>query len=119
MVPDENGEARDTLTNTTVLITGGAGFIGRHLCEALLSRGYEVRILDALIEQVHNGQVTLRSDAELIVGDVRDETMADRALRGVDAVVHLAAEVGVGQSMYEMADYTNVNSRGTGCCWKR
>ena len=99
--------------STTVLVTGGAGFIGQHLCEALLNSGYEVRILDALIEQVHNGRAPVRSDAELIVGDVRDEVVIDRALRGVDAVVHLAAEVGVGQSMYEIDRYVSVNDRGT------
>ncbi|MDB5467462.1 MAG: Nucleoside-diphosphate-sugar epimerase [Phenylobacterium sp.] len=100
----------------TVLITGGAGFIGRHLAQALLDRGDQVRILDSLIEQVHPTReppAELASDVELIVGDVRDEAAVLRALKGVDKVVHLAAEVGVGQSMYAVDRYTSVNDYGT------
>jgi dTDP-L-rhamnose 4-epimerase len=100
----------------SVLITGGAGFIGSHLADELLAHGYSVRVLDNLIAQVH-GQ-TRRPDyldphVELHEGDVRDPEAVARALDGVDAVVHLAARVGVGQSMYAPADYTDVNSRGT------
>ena len=61
----------------TVLITGGAGFIGRHVAEALLARGHRVRVLDALIEQVHQGRgrpAELPADAELVIGDIRDES---------------------------------------------
>jgi dTDP-L-rhamnose 4-epimerase len=100
----------------TVLITGGAGFIGRHLAQALLDRGDQVRVLDSLIEQVHPTRerpAELASDVELIVGDVRDEAAVLRGLKGVDKVVHLAAEVGVGQSMYAVDRYTSVNDYGT------
>lgn len=105
-----------------VLITGGAGFIGRHLTRALLARGYEVRVLDSLIEQVHgplSDLPDLHSDAELLRGDVRDETIVARALRGVDSVVHLAAEVGVGQSMYAVDRYVSVNDLGTATLFQR
>jgi dTDP-L-rhamnose 4-epimerase len=87
-----------------VLITGGAGFIGSHLADELLARGHAVRALDALVPQVHGGASPdyLSRDVELVRGDVRDGRLVRRALRGVDAVVHLAARVGVGQSMYEL-----------------
>src|SRR3978361_1376171 len=96
-----------------LLLTGGAGFIGRHLCLELLTYGHRVRILDNLSEQVHgDAPLSLPPDAQLIRGDIRDpETMAG-ALKNVDGVVHLAAEVGVGQSMYEIARYVGVNDLG-------
>lgn len=99
-----------------VLITGGAGFIGSHLTRRLLRDGCSVRLLDNLTEQVHPDSEPpsyLESEAELVVGDVRDRQVLSRALRGVDVVVHLAARVGVGQSMYEMASYAAVNTEGT------
>src|SRR3954451_7010558 len=102
--------------SATVLITGGAGFIGRHLAQALLARGDQVRVLDSLIEQVHPTRerpLELARDVELVVGDVRDETAVLKALKGVDRVVHLAAEVGVGQSMYAVDRYVSVNDYGT------
>ncbi|SEM57823.1 dTDP-L-rhamnose 4-epimerase [Sphingomonas gellani] len=100
----------------TVLVTGGAGFIGRSVTDELLRRGNKVRVLDALIEQVHgdvDGSEVLNRDAELLRGDVRDKDAVRRALEEVDAVVHLAAEVGVGQSMYEVERYTSTNDVGT------
>ena len=99
----------------TVLITGGAGFIGRHVTQCLLDRGYKVRILDPLIDQVHMGQrpADLSDSAELMIGDVRDADALDRALKGVHSVIHLAAEVGVGQSMYAIERYVSVNDLGT------
>ena len=95
---------------TTVLITGGAGFIGSHLADELRGRGHVVRLLDSLVPQVHESADGAKPD---IVGDVRDAEVVRRALEGVDSVVHLAARVGVGQSMYEMAEYTSANSLGT------
>jgi dTDP-L-rhamnose 4-epimerase len=100
-----------------VLITGGAGFIGSHLADELLAQGYRVRALDRLDPQVHPGGARpeyLSADVELVHGDVRDRGAVDRALDGVDAVYHFAARVGVGQSMYELADYQSVNAHGTG-----
>lgn len=99
-----------------ILITGGAGFIGRHVAEALLRRGDRVRILDSLIQQVHPQRLwpaELHPDIELMVGDVRDADIVRRSLSGIDKVVHLAAEVGVGQSMYAVDRYTSVNDVGT------
>jgi dTDP-L-rhamnose 4-epimerase len=100
-----------------VLITGGGGFIGAHVSNELLTHGYRVRALDSLVPQVHGPGTArpryLSPDVELMTGDVRDREAVIRALKGVDAVVHLAALVGVGQSMYEIAEYTSVNNFGT------
>ena len=100
-----------------VLITGGAGFIGSHVSDLLLQKGYSVRILDCLTAQVHGlsgaPPAYLNPEAELIVGDMRDANAVSRALVGVDAVIHLAAFVGVGQSMYDMVSYIQVNECGT------
>lgn len=100
-----------------ILITGGAGFIGSHLADALLRRGYTVRAYDNLTPQVH-GDIAgapdyLDDEVDLVEGDMRDPDCLQAALRGVDAVFHLAAAVGVGQSMYEVAQYTAVNNLGT------
>ncbi|ABY28676.1 SDR family NAD(P)-dependent oxidoreductase [Methylorubrum extorquens] len=98
------------------LITGGAGFIGRHLASALLARGYRVRVLDSLIEQVHGGTgqpLSLDPAVEFVEGDVRDAEAVARAIAGATHVVHLAAEVGVGQSMYAVERYVSVNDCGT------
>jgi len=103
------------MRGTSVLVTGGAGFIGSHLVDRLLAEGCRVRVLDALLPQVHpQGPPTyLSSEAELRVGDVRDGDAVRAALQGVDVVVHLAAAVGVGQSMYEVMHYTSINVQGT------
>jgi dTDP-L-rhamnose 4-epimerase len=100
----------------TILITGGAGFIGSHLSDELLEHGYRVKILDNISEQVHgraDRPSYLHDDVELIKGDVRDPEIFDKALKGVNAVYHFAAMVGVGQSMYQIIDYTDVNNLGT------
>jgi len=102
------------------LLTGGAGFIGRHLCAELLAAGTHVRVLDSLIPQVHgDNQPLLPSDVEFLKGDVRNTDLLARALSGVDGVFHLAAEVGVGQSMYEIARYVGGNDLGTAVLLER
>jgi dTDP-L-rhamnose 4-epimerase len=100
-----------------VLITGGAGFIGSHLADALLQNGHRVRVLDNLDPQVHGDERRrpdyLDPEVELMTGDVRDAAAVEKALQGIDAVFHFAAKVGVGQSMYAIDNYTDVNNRGT------
>ncbi len=99
-----------------VLITGGAGFIGSHLAIRLLQEGYRVRVFDNLDAQVHGQEgwpKHLPARAEWVLGDVRNYEQMQEALRDVDAVFHLAAAVGVGQSMYQINHYTDVNNRGT------
>jgi nucleoside-diphosphate-sugar epimerase len=100
-----------------ILITGGAGFIGSHLADRLLENGYRVRALDNLSPQVHGPSQQrpdyLSEEVELIIGDVRDAQTVRRSLAGVDSVVHLAAAVGVGQSMYQIAEYVSQNNMGT------
>jgi dTDP-L-rhamnose 4-epimerase len=100
-----------------VLITGGAGFLGSHLADELLASGYRVRAFDSLAPQVH-GEHARRPDyldpeVELVIGDVRDADAVRRSLKGVDAVYHFAAIVGVGQSMYQVRHYTDANNVGT------
>jgi len=100
-----------------VLVTGGAGFIGSHVVDCLLGRGHSVRLLDALIEQVHGKEKRrpsyLDPRAELQVGRVEDPTAIAQALAGVDSVIHLASAVGVGQSMYNIIEYCMTNVMGT------
>ncbi len=100
----------------TVLVTGGAGFIGTHVVRALLQQGCNVRVLDSLIEQVHGAAASRRElleEVDFHEGDIRDEALVRRALRGIDRVIHLAAEVGVGQSMYSIDRYVSSNDLGT------
>lgn len=100
---------------TSVLITGGAGFIGRHCAETFMARGVKVRGLDVLNPQVHDDPDWSRAafSGELVEGDVRDVDIVRSALRQCDLVVHLAAETGVGQSMYEVDRYRSINVDGT------
>ena len=100
-----------------VLVTGGAGFIGSHTIDCLLERGHSVRVLDALVEQVHGKKEAppnyLDPRAELMVGRVEDPAVVSEALEDVDSVIHLASAVGVGQSMYQIVDYCTTNVLGT------
>jgi dTDP-L-rhamnose 4-epimerase len=99
-----------------ILVTGGAGFIGSHLVDALLERGHRVRVLDNLSPQVHGRRPSvpayLNPRAEFVKGDVRSRPNLRVALDGVDTVFHEAAAVGVGQSMYEIRRYVDVNTYG-------
>ena len=103
------------MTQYNILVTGGAGFIGSHLVDELVERGHRVRILDSLVGQVHEGKVPehLNRSAEFIQADVCDTDAVARALEGTDVVYHEAAEVGVGQSMYEIVRYVKANDLGT------
>jgi dTDP-L-rhamnose 4-epimerase len=98
-----------------MLVTGGAGFIGSHLVDALLRRGDTVRVLDSLLPQAHPTGAArfLSPDAELIVGDLRDRATVDRALDGVTGVWHQGGIVGNGQSMYDIRRYVDLNALGT------
>ncbi len=105
-----------------ILVTGGAGFIGKAVCRELLERGHHVRVLDSLIEQVHGKDAEadkLPRQVEFVRGDVRDGDAVAAALAGIDSVIHLAAEVGVGQSMYEVERYTSTNDVGTAVLFER
>lgn len=96
-------------------MTGGAGFVGSHTVDALIQKGHAVRVFDNLCPQVHGGNPPeyLNPEAEFVRGDVRDLPKLSQAVRGMDVIYHLAAAVGVGQSMYEIAYYTSVNNLGT------
>jgi dTDP-L-rhamnose 4-epimerase len=100
-----------------ILITGGAGFIGQHLTRHLLALDHEITILDNFLDQVHAGNRELSSDLDkpvrLVVGDVADPASLRLALEGQDCIVHLAAETGTGQSMYEVSRYERTNIAGT------
>src|SRR6478672_7391651 len=100
-----------------VLVTGGAGFIGSHIVDRLLRDEHEVTVLDSLVEQVHGPIGTppkhVPAAARSVIGDVRDRALLDREVPGHDAIVHLAAEVGLAQSMYAIERFVDVNVRGT------
>ncbi len=101
-----------------ILVSGGAGFIGSHLTRRLVQDGHRVTVLDNLSPQIHPSNCHLvaavRDCATLVEGDVRDREQWLEVLDGKDAIVHLAAETGTGQSMYEIDRYVDVNVRGTG-----
>ncbi|MFV0624654.1 NAD-dependent epimerase/dehydratase family protein [Sphingomonas sp. ac-8] len=102
-------------TNNT-LITGGAGFIGSRLAIALVAQGHQVTVLDNFSPQIHGenpGRGLLPPEVRVLRGDVRSRDDLAAALEGQTAVVHLAAETGTGQSMYEIARYSEVNVGGT------
>ena len=103
-----------------VLVTGGAGFIGTHLVRNLHQQGHRVRVLDVFDSQVHStAEPPFTSEiAECVTGDVRDPETVRLCLRDVDSVVHLAAVVGVGQSMYEVRYYSDTNCGGTAILWE-
>jgi dTDP-L-rhamnose 4-epimerase len=104
------------LEKANVLVTGGAGFIGSHLVDGLVDQGHRVRVLDALVSQVHGENAEpkyVNPAAEFVRGDVCDRAAVDAALEGIDVVFHEAAEVGVGQSMYEIERYVRANDLGT------
>ena len=98
-----------------VLVTGGAGFIGSHLVDELVNRKYKVKVLDIFEEQVHGGKKPdyLNKGAEYLKGDVRNPKDLKKAVDGVNFVFHLAAQVGVGQSMYQIKKYMDHNTLGT------
>ncbi|HWA96165.1 MAG TPA: NAD-dependent epimerase/dehydratase family protein [Terracidiphilus sp.] len=100
-----------------ILITGGAGFIGSRVARSLLTAGLEVSILDNFIPQIHGDNTELpehlRNSVQLFRGDVRDIDLCARALEGCQALVHLAAETGTGQSMYQVRHYSDVNVTAT------
>lgn len=104
-----------------VLITGGAGFIGSHIALKLLAKGYKVTVLDNLLAQIHGEDpdvtsslyCSIKDKVRFIKGDVRDKAVMEQAFEDIDYVIHLAAETGTGQSMYEIKRYIDVNVGGT------
>jgi dTDP-L-rhamnose 4-epimerase len=117
----EGREREGDHVTKSVLVTGGAGFVGSHIVDELVARGHRVRVLDRLEPQVHGSDATqagfrpeyLHPDADLQVGDTGDPAAIARALEDVDVVFHQAAAVGVGQSMYEIDRYVGRNTQAT------
>jgi dTDP-L-rhamnose 4-epimerase len=108
-------DSRSTMSNKRILVTGGAGFVGSHLVDALIKRGHEVRVYDNLTPQVHGDGMPGFSphEVEFVRADMRHLEGVREAVRNIDVVIHLAAAVGVGQSMYEIAHYMGANTQGT------
>lgn len=103
-----------------ILVTGGAGFVGSHVVDQLVGEGHEVRVLDSILPAAHAVQPDyLNPDAELVIGDVRDPDTVARALRGVDAVCHQAAMVGLGLDMSDVVQYVCQNDLGTAVLLKQ
>jgi dTDP-L-rhamnose 4-epimerase len=100
-----------------ILLTGGCGFIGSHLADRLVEKGHQVRVYDLLEPQVFCGKKPsyLHKEAEYIFADIRDRNKLENALKDIEIVFHLASQVGVGQSMYEIERYVSHNSQGTAC----
>ena len=98
-----------------ILVTGGAGFIGSHTVDLLIKHGYQVTIIDNLEPQVHGKQKPdyINKDADFIQHDIQDRNFLSEVISEVDAIIHLAALVGVGQSMYQIERYINTNTKAT------
>lgn len=98
-----------------ILVLGGAGFVGSHTADALLKQGHAATVFDNLSKQVHPDGLPsyLSRDVAFIEADVRDLSALSKAVIGADAIYHLAAAVGVGQSMYQISDYVSANIQGT------
>jgi dTDP-L-rhamnose 4-epimerase len=105
----------------TVLITGGAGFIGTHLCESLFRKGYKITVFDKLSPQIHGENasvpVYIKDKVNFVKGDVTDREAFKQVIQHTDYIIHLAAETGVGQSMYEIERYTSGIIQGTSVLW--
>jgi len=107
---------QERLEKMKILVTGGAGFIGSHITDALIERGHSVRVYDSLTPQVHTQQGIpeyLNEEAEFIDADIRDGDALKKAIKDVEVIFHEASAVGVGQSMYQIHHYTDVNALGT------
>lgn len=104
-----------------ILITGGAGFIGSHIALKLIEKGYDVTVLDSLLEQIHGTDpartsplyCSIKDKVRFIKGVICNKALLEQALEDVNYVIHLAAETGTGQSMYEIKRYIDVNIGGT------